>query len=74
MSENEKTTENLGSPSDWNTGRPPNEKLVEVEDGDKIIQVMAFFGRDGYRPHWTNEDRTKSWDVSAFRRWRPIAQ
>jgi hypothetical protein len=59
---------------DWNTGIPPNETLVEVEDGDKIIQVMAFYGRDGYRPHWTNEDHTKSWDMWAFRRWRPITK
>ena len=56
----------------WETGAPPNEVLVEVEDGEEIIQVMAFYGRDGYRPHWTNQDRSKAWDVSAFRRWRRI--
>ena len=59
--------------SDWNTGKPPNETLVEVENGDEIIQAMAVYGRDGDRPHWTNENRTKSWDVSAFGRWRPKA-
>lgn len=58
--------------SEWQTAAPPNETLVEVEDGDNIIQVMAFYGRDGYRPHWTTEDGGTTWDVTAFKRWRDI--
>lgn len=57
----------------WQTGKPPNEVLVDVEDGEQIIQVMAYFGRDGSRPHWRNHDGSKCWDVSAFRRWRKVA-
>lgn len=55
---------------DWNTGRPPNETLVEVVWDGEIIEVMAFYGRDGCRPHWRTEDGTRRWDVTAFRRWR----
>jgi len=51
---------------------PPNEKLVEVENGNEIIRVMAFYGRDGYRPHWQTKDGSTQWDVTAFNRWREI--
>ena len=34
----------------WQTTTPPNETLVEVENEGEIIKVMAFYGRDGYRP------------------------
>ena len=53
---------------------PPNEKLVEVEENGERIQVMAFYGRDGYRPHWTNADRSKIWPVDRFQRWWEIEQ
>lgn len=37
--------------SDWQYGKPPNEQIVEVEENGKVIRVMAFHGRDGYRAH-----------------------
>lgn len=55
---------------EWQFGKPPNEVVVEVEYEGQIIEVMAFFGRDGYRPHWTDVDRNKSWSVNTFNRWR----
>lgn len=60
------------SPRKWNTGKPPNEKLVEVDLDGKIIRVKAFFGRDGYLPHWRSEDETKMWHPSTFSEWREI--
>tara|TARA_R110000868_G_scaffold14070_5_gene65617 strand:- start:1467 stop:1655 length:189 start_codon:yes stop_codon:yes gene_type:complete len=62
----------MTTPKEWNTSKPPNEILVEVEYDDKIIKVKAFYGRDGYRPHWQNEDESISWSVNAFKRWREI--
>lgn len=56
----------------WQTGKPPNETPVEVEYEGNIITVEAFYGRDGYRPHWRNKEGT-CWDVSAFRRWRHVS-
>ena len=56
----------------WNTGKPPNEKLVEVEYEGGIIQVMAFYGRDGYAPHWRTKEGDHQWSVGAFKRWRTI--
>jgi hypothetical protein len=58
----------------WKTGTPPNETLVEVEHCGEIIQVMAFYGRDGNRPHWRTQDGSQCWDVTAFRKWREIAK
>ena len=55
---------------DWQTTQPPNEVTVEVEDGDRIIQVQAYYGRDGMRPHWRTPDGNTCWSVDAFRRWR----
>ena len=61
--------------SDWQTGKPPNETWVEVEDaGGAIIVVQAFYGRDGYRPHWRAYDGSAHYEPSAFRRWRPLAK
>ena len=58
--------------SKWQTSQPPNEVLVEVEEGKKIIRVMAFYGRDGTRPHWRTKNGSRAWPVSAFSRWREI--
>lgn len=58
----------------WNYGKPPNEEFVEVEHPDgKIIEVQAFYGRDGYRPHWQGRDGV-SWSVDAFQKWRPLTK
>lgn len=54
----------------WQTGPPPNERLVEVEDGETVIVVKAIHGRDGVRPHWTNEAEDRLWPADSFRRWR----
>ena len=56
----------------WNYGKPPNETFVEVEKDGEIIQVEAFYGRDGYRPHWRNKNGD-CWSVNAFERWRHVA-
>ena len=55
---------------EWQTGKPPNEQVVEVEDGKRIIRVRAIWGRDGTLPHWESEDRDTLWHPSAFSRWR----
>lgn len=58
--------------SDWVIDRrPPNEIWVEVKDGDKIIEAMAFYGRDGYLPHWQTRDGS-CYEQRAFREWRCI--
>lgn len=56
----------------WQTTKPPNEEIVEVQDGGRIIRVMAFYGRDGYRPHWRSEDGNTFWEPAAFTKWRPV--
>jgi len=57
--------------TEWQTGKPPNEVPVEVEDENgEIIVVKAFYGRDGYRPHWRALDDSVHWAPSAFRKWR----
>ena len=63
----------MGEP-DWQTTKPPNEELVEVEHEGEIIQVMAYWGRDGTLPHWKTEDGGTCWDVSTFTRWRKIKE
>jgi hypothetical protein len=55
---------------EWQTGPPPNEKIVEVESDGEIIEVMAFYGRDGSQPHWRTENGDKAWSVETFKRWR----
>ena len=52
---------------------PPNEEWVDVlsEDG-VIIRAMAFYGRDGWRPHWRTEDGT-SYSCDTFNIWRKSA-
>lgn len=62
----------MASDNEWQTGRPPNEELVEVEWAGGIIEVMAFFGRDGYRPHWKTADGEQTWSVDSFSRWRTL--
>lgn len=59
---------------EWQTGTPPNEQLVEVKDGRRIRKVMAFYGRDGYLPHWRTADGGERWSVNAFTEWRPLKE
>ena len=54
----------------WLDSRPPNEVVVEVELDGKIIEVLAYFGRDGSRPHWRTADGGTCWSVDTFTRWR----
>jgi hypothetical protein len=56
----------------WQSGKPPNEQLVEVEDDGRVIRVRAIWGRDGTRPHWESEDRDTLWEPFAFKRWRVV--
>ena len=56
--------------SDWETGKPPNEELVEVEVNGSSIEAMAIYGRDGVLPHW--ETQHGKWPADKFRRWRRI--
>lgn len=57
----------------WLMSKPPNEVLVEAEDADgQVHRVSAFWGRDGYRPHWRSEDGNTHYDPSYFGRWRRI--
>ena len=56
--------------SEWNYGKPPNEIEVEVELGGQIIAVEAYYGRDGYLPHWRANGGDKCWGVEKFKRWR----
>ena len=55
---------------EWQTGKPPNEVLVEVECDGEIIEVMAYWGRDGSMPHWRDAAGNRCWSVDCFRRWR----
>ena len=57
---------------EWKNGvKPPNEIWVQVKDGNSIIEAMAFFGRDGYKPHWELRDGTYC-APSRFSHWREI--
>ena len=58
----------------WQTGKPPNERVVEVEDEGQIIRVRAIWGRDGILPHWESENRDRFYSPSAFRRWREVQE
>lgn len=54
--------------------KPPNEIWVQVLDHKaNIIEAMAYFGRDGYRPHWQLRDGSLH-HPSAFKLWRHIPQ
>ena len=55
----------------WRNDKPPNETWVQVMDGENVIEAMAFFGRDGYRPHWRLRDESCC-HPSRFSRWREI--
>ena len=63
-------------PEPWQTGKPPNEVVVEGEcpDTKTILRVKAFYGRDGYRPHWRSEDEGTYYSPHYFSRWRPLPQ
>lgn len=58
---------------EWINGRkPPNEEWVEVLSGDgKVNEAMAYYGRDGYSPHWRLRDGSCC-HPSRFNSWRPI--
>ena len=56
----------------WRHDPPPNEKFVEVMHEGKPHQVMAFYGRDGYRPHWKDAAGC-CWSVDAFTEWRELS-
>jgi hypothetical protein len=61
--------------SEWKDAnhKPPNETWVEVKDGEKVVEAMAYYGRDGYRPHWRLRDGTCC-HPSRFSRWREIEE
>jgi hypothetical protein len=59
---------NCGAPL-WRSDRPPNEEWVEVKDGETIVEAMAFYGRDGWQPHWRTKDG-KQYLPTHFREWR----
>lgn len=54
--------------NEWLIQNPPNEELVEAvnEYTGEIQRVMAFYGRDGYRPHWRSEDNNIHYPVAMF--------
>lgn len=53
----------------WSSLKPPNEVWVEVQDKNEVIEAMAFYGRDGYSPHWQLRDGS-SCHPSRFNKWR----
>jgi len=55
----------------WETTRPPNEVLIEIEHGDDTIIGMAVHGGDGVEPHWTNMDRSEKYPPE-YKRWRHL--
>jgi hypothetical protein len=57
----------------WETGKPPNDVWVEVEDPEteEVIEVRARWGRVGMRPHWENREGGVWWP-EAFSRWRRL--
>lgn len=59
--------------NEWQTKSPPNEVLVEAinEKTGEIQRVTAFWGRDGYRPHWRGENGIH-YSVAYFIQWRYI--
>lgn len=54
----------------WQSLPPPNEVIVEVEHESRVIEVMAYYGREGSRPHWRTADGNRFWGPEAFTRWR----
>ena len=57
----------------WTTGeKPPNEVWVEVQtSAGEVLEAQAFYGRDGYRPHWQLRDGSAC-HPSTFSRWRHL--
>lgn len=60
-----------GQDNGWRTSKPPNETWVEVLLDSDVVEAMAYYGRDGVRPHWIGRDG-RCWSPSWFRRWRQI--
>ena len=60
--------------SDWQNGRPPSGRIVEVDKEGQIVRVRAIWGRDGLRPHWESEDGDTLYSPSAFSRWREVVR
>lgn len=63
----------------WQTGKPPDLKVVEVKLGNKIIRARAIWGRDGILPHWETEDSRSSsagclFPPHAFAEWRELEE
>lgn len=58
---------------EWQSDKPPDGALVEVEWECRTIRVRAIWGRDGRLPHWESEDKDTLWHPSAFNRWRQLA-
>ncbi|MPZ20155.1 MAG: hypothetical protein GEV06_19890 [Luteitalea sp.] len=59
-----------GQPMEWETGKPPNEVVVEVQHRRSVLRARAIWGRDGVLPHWESEDRNTLWPPHAFTKWR----
>lgn len=58
---------------EWSTGKPPNEVIVEALSYEgKVHHVMAFYGRDGTRPHWRTKDGSEQYPVDYFTKWREV--
>jgi len=57
-------------PQPWQSTPPPNEVIVEVQHEGQVIEVMAYYGRDGSRPHWRTVDGCVCWGADAFTLWR----
>lgn len=57
-------------PQPWQSLPPPNEVIVEVELEGQVIEVMAYYGREGYRPHWRTANGSRFWGPEAFTLWR----
>lgn len=64
---------NITTEENWRTDQPPNEVWIEVIDGESVTEAMAFYGRDGWRPHWRLKDGICC-SPSRFSRWREIKQ
>jgi len=55
----------------WIDDAPPNEKWVEVLDGQEILIAKAIYGRDGMLPHWKTKDGYHC-APDRFCKWREI--
>lgn len=67
----------MSNENEWSLDRPPNGKLVEVQNEDgTIIRARAIWGdrNRGVLPHWESEDGVISYDPSWFMEWREISK